>query len=1047
MADQTIVIDVLARARTGQLKRVEGELRSMGRTAKLTAGEASLGISTLGRASQAAGTALLVGVGAALAVGTKAAIDFESSFAGVRKTVEASEGQFERLARNIRDLSLDIPVNVNELNRIAELGGQLGIGAESLTAFTEVIAKLGATTNLEIDEAATTLARFANVMGTSQGDFDRIGSTVVDLGNNFATTEAEILTFGTRLAGIGVTVGASEADILGLATAFTSLGEPAERGATALQTTFITMLEAVEQGGRKLELFAEVAGTTTEEFARIFGEDPVGAFIEFEKGLGKIIETGGGVTTILDALGLGARRTTGLLLKGANGWEILADAVTNGNDAYAENIALNVEAEKRFETTASRLTLLGNNARDALIEFGNTQAVRSAIDLFSALIDVLKENTDVLAGFATLAATILASRVLVRLGTGFGKILLEMGKIRAGAKIIDFFGSLAGAAKFLSGWVGALAIGFGAVAIAMANARAKTNRMREAVERLNEVLMEGGPDGPSIIESREAFIEAVENATASGLGSMFAQFQDIGEVKKILQDAKFSFNDFIDAALTGGQDYLDLEDEIIARFQERVDIERRRLQALGYPAAGDEENQRRLVAAERELTLVTELLNKTGQVLGINRELTEDVRRQRDLEDPFTMEQELAALQGGADMWEEIVRQLDESRSLSDAIQESLGPEGDVQKVLDDWTAEIMEFGEDFGDAWADIITDFSDKLNNWEAIWDGYEAAPAPSLTEIRNSIQAWRTDSERFLATQEDIFSNYSVDHQDFWLSLPEDIQRGLAALRAESPEQFATLFGEMFDENNLQIGDVLTGTLQTVGNVAANLMKREWPQVYATAARQAGEKGIAVGTRAWAEHLSNAVTAWVLGIEAQSPEVADALITLMREGINKAQNPVSELGGTLAPGVVANITADMTRFERINAFYNAGYDWATATLLGFLAVDLPNLFADEAFEVVGAWDGALKEASGVQSPSKLMMDFAEDLAAGFNIGINNSLDLSAFDPILRASGGGSISNVTEIHVHHPNHPSDDLTADLQRATTLAGFQRIAEVGGINR
>src|SRR5690606_23384269 len=137
-------------------------------------------------------TAPLVAIGA---LSAKAAIDFESSFAGIRKTVNASEAEFGRLATGMRNLSKEIPINVNELNKIGEAAGQLGIKTENILGFTETMAKLGVTTNLSSEEAATSLARLANITQMPQTEFDRLGSTIVALGNNFATTEREIVEF------------------------------------------------------------------------------------------------------------------------------------------------------------------------------------------------------------------------------------------------------------------------------------------------------------------------------------------------------------------------------------------------------------------------------------------------------------------------------------------------------------------------------------------------------------------------------------------------------------------------------------------------------------------------------------------------------------------------------------------------------------------------------------------------------------------------------------------------------------------------------------
>src|SRR5690554_1223031 len=139
-------------------------------------------------------------------IGTAAvreAARFESSFAGVRKTVNATEEEFRRLEEEFRSMAKQIPINVNEINRIGEAAGQLGIQREHLTRFVRVMADLGVATNMTSDQAATALARLANITQMPQSEFERLGSTIVDLGNNFATTESEITEMSPRIAGAG----------------------------------------------------------------------------------------------------------------------------------------------------------------------------------------------------------------------------------------------------------------------------------------------------------------------------------------------------------------------------------------------------------------------------------------------------------------------------------------------------------------------------------------------------------------------------------------------------------------------------------------------------------------------------------------------------------------------------------------------------------------------------------------------------------------------------------------------------------------------------
>src|SRR5690606_27741916 len=184
---------------------------------------------------------------------SKQAIDFESSFAGVRKTVDASEEEFAALESGIRNMAKELPASVHEINAVAEAAGQLGIEKESILGFTRTMIDLGEATNMTSDIAAESLARFANITQMSQKDFDKLGSTIVKLGNNFATTESDIVAMAMRLAGAGSQVGMSEADILALSTALSSVGIEAEMGGSALSRVMVNMQVATSTGFTKVQ--------------------------------------------------------------------------------------------------------------------------------------------------------------------------------------------------------------------------------------------------------------------------------------------------------------------------------------------------------------------------------------------------------------------------------------------------------------------------------------------------------------------------------------------------------------------------------------------------------------------------------------------------------------------------------------------------------------------------------------------------------------------------------------------------------------------------
>ena len=371
-----------------------------------------------------------------------AAIDFESSFAGVRKTVDATEEEFAQLAQGFRNLAKEIPVNVNELNRIGEAAGQLGIAKEDILAFTETVAKLSATTSLTSDQAATDLARLANVVGFTADEFDNVASVIVALANAGASTEPEILAFAERIAGAGKIAGLTIDQILAIGEAMSSVGIEAESGGTAVQKVLLDITQQVETGGDKLALFASVAGMSAEQFAAAWRQDAGQAFTAFVEGLGK---SGTQAFQILDELDLKDQRLIRSFLSLSGAGDLLRKSLDNASNAMKDTSAIDEEFAKRQETTAAQLQLLQNRIADVGISVGQVllPAINDAIGagiefsgnlevlvpLVEALMDILPSVAPVLlaiaaavaaiqllklaAGFATLTASVIAAHPVI----------------------------------------------------------------------------------------------------------------------------------------------------------------------------------------------------------------------------------------------------------------------------------------------------------------------------------------------------------------------------------------------------------------------------------------------------------------------------------------------------------------------------------------------------------------------------------------------------------------------------------------------------------
>ncbi len=352
------------------IRALRGEVEGLGSSGGIAA-KGLQGLQTAGVAVAAAITATAVAAAAFVKSSIQAGIEFESAFAGVVKTVDGvvdAGGNLTEFGHQLRDdfrqLAMEIPVSVNELAKIGELGGQLGVAGDDLIAFTSLIAQLGVTTSLSTEEAAMSFAQFGNIMQSSQEDLTRFGSAVVWLGNNFATTEADIVTFATRIAGAGAIAGMTEADLAGIGAAFSSVGVQAEAGGTAVQKVLLDMNTAVVTGGTQLEKYAQAAGMSAEQFAAAWRSDPSEAFTRFVEGLGV---AGDEAILILDELGLADARLVRGFLSVAGAGDLLRSAIEGSNDAFAENMALTREAALRFQTVESQVQLFKNVINDVKI--------------------------------------------------------------------------------------------------------------------------------------------------------------------------------------------------------------------------------------------------------------------------------------------------------------------------------------------------------------------------------------------------------------------------------------------------------------------------------------------------------------------------------------------------------------------------------------------------------------------------------------------------------------------------------------------------------
>lgn len=360
------------------------------------------GMKNVGRSMSMYVTAPIVGgFGAAV----KASIDYESAFAGVRKTVNGSEKDYKKLSDGIIKMSKNLPVAATDIAEVGEMAGQLGIKKSNILDFSKTIIDLGESTNLTREQAATEFARFANIVDMPQKSFSRLGSSIVALGNNMATTESEIMSMSMRIAAQGKLVGMTESDITGLAATMSSLGIEAEAGGTAMTTVLKKIDKAVGAGGKELKAFADASGVSSAEFKKQWEKDPVKALDTFIGGLSKSKKEGANLSEMLADLGIKGIRESDTILRMANNHKLLGKAVQISGKGWKENKALSNEANQRYKTMASQLKILKNNVVAFGISLGDAIAP-IVIKLAKGLTGVLKSMSNMSNGMKITIAVV-----------------------------------------------------------------------------------------------------------------------------------------------------------------------------------------------------------------------------------------------------------------------------------------------------------------------------------------------------------------------------------------------------------------------------------------------------------------------------------------------------------------------------------------------------------------------------------------------------------------------------------------------------------------
>ena len=832
----------------------------------------------------------------------QASMDFESAMTGVAKTTDLTDEELADMSDAIKAMSTEIPATTTDIAAVAEAAGQLGIQKDALLDFTRVMTMLGTATNMTAEDAATALARFANITGMSADNYDRLGAVIVDLGNNFATTESEITQMGTRLASGGRLAGLTEPQILALAAAMSSVGIEAEAGGTAMTQTLNAIEKAVAHGEDALQGFADVAGMSADEFAQTWSTDALDALTAFIRGLGTLDERGESAVLVLEDLGLKGIRQGNMLKSLALAADQMDSAVQTANTAWDENIALTNEANKRYATTQSKLDMMQNAYNNLKVAVGDAfaPALRDVYDAGTDVLNVLgafvQENPALVKGVATFTGVVGGATVALTAYAAISKVIkaLDMATLFAGPAGAIMLGVTA---------VAALAAGIVALSEASRNDGVPSVReLTEAARELDSAMNDAKAACSDTVTTTEAsanvasnYIDRLDELNALSELSAEQQREYHGILVMLTQTVPELAN-FIDLetdTINGGTEALRAntqawKDNAIAQaYQEQlteiysknadvlIEAEKNKIGlrdaegklAVAQKAQNDEfERQNRLYQEANQK--VQDYFEETGLVTDASMwlgETTDELNRklEQNAQAVFAAQDEVGAYQKAIEKdnealeaaQDEIALAEEAVQNLTSATEDATSATDDASRGYGELSAEIssaMERVEAITQAYNDAYDSAQESIRGQYSLWQEADSIIATSASSINTNLQGqithWQTYNENLASLRERTGDIEGLsDLIGSFADGSADSVNAIAGMAAASDEDLTAMVAnwkklrEEQDKAAEDIADFRTGFSEFMNAISADLENAVDGMDYGTEAAAAGRATI--------------------------------------------------------------------------------------------------------------------------------------------------------------------------------------------------------------
>ena len=301
----------------------------------------------------------------------KAMQDVVKSSGLARSVVEQLNEEFKHI---------DTRTSTEELLKIAEVGGHLGLTKEQLRDFVQYTDQAMQTIGMSAEDVANSFSKIQRTFSDVSGQdiattIQQAGSAMNALDKVTTSTEANIMAFTEAVGKMSDGIKPSLADTLALGAAFESAGLDAQQAATGYARILTTARADIGK-------FTSVMGKTEEELRDLINTKPAEFLLEFAESLKGLPTAEQGEK--LKELGLNSQRldsTIGALTKNTQEFRT---ALSLSAEEYSKATAMTENYNALNSTAAAQLEKAKKRMQDAKAELGK-ELIPILIQLYETL--------------------------------------------------------------------------------------------------------------------------------------------------------------------------------------------------------------------------------------------------------------------------------------------------------------------------------------------------------------------------------------------------------------------------------------------------------------------------------------------------------------------------------------------------------------------------------------------------------------------------------------------------------------------------------------